>query len=76
MAARFVEALSMKPMTMTPTSHLRVISILNKVKAFVDKVGVENVGFFIMTLTNNPGGGQPCFSGKSEGDQRLCQEHW
>lgn len=32
---------------------------LNKVKAFVEQVGVDNVGFFIMTLTNNPGGGQP-----------------
>lgn len=32
---------------------------LEKVKAFVNKVGVDNIGFFIMTCTNNPGGGQP-----------------
>ncbi len=32
---------------------------LNKVKAFVAEHGVDSIGFFIMTVTNNPGGGQP-----------------
>ena len=32
---------------------------LDKVKAFVAEHGVDSIGFFIMTVTNNPGGGQP-----------------
>jgi tryptophanase len=32
---------------------------INKLKAFIERVGVENIPFGMLTVTNNAGGGQP-----------------
>jgi tryptophanase len=41
-----------------------------KLKAFIEKTGVENIPFGMVTVTNNAGGGQPLIDGKHPRDCR------
>jgi len=48
---------------------------VEKMEAFIDEVGAENVGLVIMTLTNNSAGGQPVSVANMKAVHAVAKKH-
>ncbi|RPI82603.1 MAG: tryptophanase [Chloroflexi bacterium] len=48
---------------------------LEKLRAFIEKVGIENVPFGMITITNNAGGGQPVSLENLRGTAKIYREY-
>ncbi len=48
---------------------------LEKLTETIQKVGAQNVGAVILTVTNNSGGGQPVSMENAKAVQQICQNH-
>jgi len=48
---------------------------IDKLKAFIDEVGVENIPFGMITITNNAGGGQPVSMENLKAVAAVYKEH-